>query len=92
MLRVLQMTVPLFFTAVIFSDRSWCLYFDTTDSYLRFIPTNGQMTVLFYFWVVIFPVIVGVRILTRQTVLQLEKITTGKKGTVVWSTVEINLR
>jgi hypothetical protein len=23
----------------------WYLYFDTTDSYLRFIPTNGQTTV-----------------------------------------------
>ena len=25
----------------------WCLYFDTTDGYLRFIPTDGQMTVPF---------------------------------------------
>jgi hypothetical protein len=25
----------------------WCLYFDTTDSYLRFIPTNDQTTVPF---------------------------------------------
>jgi hypothetical protein len=33
-----------FFPVVIFSGRSWCLYFDTTDGYLRFIP-NGQMTV-----------------------------------------------
>ena len=69
MLRVLQMTVP-FFLVVIFSGRSWCLYFDTTDSYLRFIPTDGQRNVLFFFRVVIFPVmIVGVRILTRQTVI-----------------------
>jgi hypothetical protein len=47
MLRVLQMTVP-FFPVVFFSGRSWCSYFDTTDSYLRFIPTNGQMTVPFF--------------------------------------------
>ncbi len=25
----------------------WCSYFDTTDGYLRFIPTDGQMTVPF---------------------------------------------
>ncbi len=31
----------------------WCSYFDTTDGYLRFILTDGQMTVLF-FLVVIF--------------------------------------
>ncbi len=30
----------------------WCSYFDTTDGYLRFIPTDGQTTVPF-FWVVI---------------------------------------
>jgi hypothetical protein len=33
-------TVP-FFQVVIFSSNSWCLYFDTTDGYLRFIPTDG---------------------------------------------------
>jgi hypothetical protein len=38
-----QTTVP-FIPVIIFSGDSWCLYFDTTDSYLRFIPTNGQMT------------------------------------------------
>ncbi len=50
MLRVLQNTVP-FFTVVIFSSRSWCSYFDTSDGYLRFIPTDGQTTVgyLFFF-------------------------------------------
>jgi hypothetical protein len=26
----------------------WCSYFDTTDGYLRFIPTDGQMTVPFF--------------------------------------------
>ncbi len=25
----------------------WCLYFDATDGYLRFIPTDGQMTIPF---------------------------------------------
>ncbi len=29
----------------------WCLYFDMTDSYLRFIPTNNQTTLqYFFFW------------------------------------------
>ncbi len=46
----------------------WCVYFDMTDSYLRFILTDRQMTVPF-FLVVIFPVIVGVHILTRQTII-----------------------
>ncbi len=50
MLRVLQMTVPFFFTVVIFSGLSWCSYFDTTDGYLRFIPTDGQTTVPFFLW------------------------------------------
>ncbi len=27
----------------------WCLYFDTTDGYLRFIPTDDQTTVPFFF-------------------------------------------
>ncbi len=31
----------------------WCSYFDTTDGYLRFIPTDGQMTVPFLIQVVI---------------------------------------
>jgi hypothetical protein len=26
----------------------WCLYFDRTDGYLRFIPSDGQMTVPFF--------------------------------------------
>ena len=26
----------------------WCSYFDTTDGYLRFIPTDGQTTVPFF--------------------------------------------
>ncbi len=26
----------------------WCSYFDTSDGYLRFIPTNGQTTVSFF--------------------------------------------
>ena len=26
----------------------WCLYVDTTDGYLRYIPTDGQMTVPFF--------------------------------------------
>ncbi len=68
MLRVLQMTVP-FFSVVIFSGHSWCSCFDRTDSYLRLLPTDSQTTVPF-FRVVIFPVmIVGVRILTQQTVI-----------------------
>ncbi len=33
---------------------NWCSYFDTTDSYLRFISTVGQTTVPFYGGVVIF--------------------------------------
>ncbi len=28
----------------------WCLYFDTTDGYLRFIPTDGQITVPLFFF------------------------------------------
>ncbi len=68
MLRVLQMTVTFFFTVVIFSGHSWCSYFDMTDGYLRFIPTNGQPTVPFFLFV-IFLVIVSVRILTRQMVI-----------------------
>ncbi len=67
MLRVLQMTVPFFFTVVIFSGRSWCSYFDMTDGYLGFIPRRP--TVPFFFRVVIFPVMVGVRILTQQMVI-----------------------
>jgi hypothetical protein len=55
------MTVPFCFPVVIFSDRNWCVYFDTTDGWLsvildghmvvgdlRFIPTNGQTTVPFF--------------------------------------------
>ncbi len=30
----------------------WCSYFDTTDGYLRFIPTNDQTTVLFFLVVI----------------------------------------
>ncbi len=33
----------------------WCSYFDTTDGYLRFIPTDGQTTVPF------FPVVIWVK-------------------------------
>jgi hypothetical protein len=33
---------------VIISGRSWCSYFDMTDGYLRFIPTDGQTTVHFF--------------------------------------------
>ncbi len=33
---------------------NWCLYFDTTDGYLRFISTVGQTTVLPFFPVIIF--------------------------------------
>ncbi len=46
-----------FFLVVIFSGDSWCLYFDTTEGYLTFIPTNGQMTVPF-FWSYFFPVVI----------------------------------
>ena len=48
MLRVLQMTAPFFFKVVFFSGHSWCSYFYMTDGYLRFIPTDGQMTVPFF--------------------------------------------
>ncbi len=64
------MTVPFCFPVVIFSNRNWCVYFDTTDGWLsvildghmvvgdlRFIPTNGQTTVPL-FPVIIFPVII----------------------------------
>ncbi len=44
-------TVPFFFRVVIFFQfcNNWCSYFDTTDGYLRFISTIGQMTVPFFF-------------------------------------------
>jgi hypothetical protein len=42
------MNVYIFFPDVIFPGHSWCSYFDTTDSYLRFIPTDGQTTVPFF--------------------------------------------
>ncbi len=37
-----------------FKCDGWCSYFDTTDGYLRFIPTDSQTTVHYYFKVVIF--------------------------------------
>ncbi len=36
----------------------WCSYFDTTDGYLRFIPTDGQMTV---------PFILGPNLIDKRT-------------------------
>jgi hypothetical protein len=43
-----QTTVP-FFPVVFFSScNNWCLHFDTTDDYLRFISTVSQMTVPFF--------------------------------------------
>ena len=42
----------------------WCSYFDTIDGYLRFIPTNGQMTAP------IFPVIIwSTKVGTHQKTL-----------------------
>ncbi len=39
----------LFFSGRIFlGDDSWCSYFDTTEGYLRFIPTDGLTTVPFF--------------------------------------------
>ncbi len=118
-----------------------CLYFDTTDGYLRFISIVGQTTVPFFpvvnfssgskniavqtivpflcshfFWVVI-----GVRILIRTPIrygtydrkkllpekkvqssgrlcfsvgsnYNRKKFQPEKKGSVVWPTVDINLR
>jgi hypothetical protein len=50
---VLQLTTRrlyLFFSGRIFFQfcNDWCLYFDTTDGYLRFISTVGQTTVPFF--------------------------------------------
>ncbi len=50
-----QTTVPFFSGRIFFQFcNNWCSYFDTTDSYLRFISTVGQTTVPFFFWVIIF--------------------------------------
>ncbi len=43
-----QMTVPFFRWKFFQFCNNKCLYFDTTDGYLRFISTVGQMTVPFF--------------------------------------------
>ncbi len=42
---------PVFLSVTIFFQfcSNWCLYFDMTEGYLRFISTVGQMTVPFFF-------------------------------------------
>ncbi len=78
-----QTTVP-FFPVVIFSGCNWCLYFDMNTNY-------GT-----YNWKKILPEkkvqSSGRQFFSAGSNYNLKKITTGKKGTVVWPTVEINLR
>jgi hypothetical protein len=42
---------------------SWCLSFEMTDGYLRFIPTNGQMTVPFFLVVIFY----GCNLIDKET-------------------------